>query len=70
MQTTNETKTETAATRWDALDVAGRLAVLKRDRSMRDPRWASLRRTMAGRAYFELTLLQRGAVDHLLGGGR
>lgn len=59
-----------AMTRWDAMTTAERLQTLKRDRSMRDPRWASLRATMAGRSYMELTLLQRGAVDHLLGGGK
>jgi len=57
---------EDLAKRWDALAPKEREKLLKKDKSMRDPRWAGLVVAMAKADYNGLTNVQKDAVAYLL----
>lgn len=56
----------TNKTEWDSMTPAQRTKQIKKDRSMRDPMWAGLVRTLAGSNYEQLTPLHQDAVNALL----
>ncbi len=60
----------TDAERWDAMTPAERDRLIRRDRSMRDPRWAALRARWAAASWAEMTPAQRAGAADLLGGAR
>lgn len=53
---------------WNAMTHAARVALLKRDHSMRSAQWAPLVARMAATDFESLSTLQQDAVRHLLGG--
>ncbi len=48
--------------KWDALTVAERTKLIKKDKSMRSPRWAALVISIASKRASELSPVQRGAL--------